>query len=70
MVAMVPCTSILPGYPAIGETITRSDGTLSHTIDAVHMRSIELPDPMPVNASTITAIGSEPVIDFNRNILS
>jgi hypothetical protein len=64
---MVPRTPILHGCPGIIETVPRSDGTLSQAIDAVHVHSQPLPNPVPMNAG---AIALEFVVDGDCDILS
>jgi hypothetical protein len=64
---MVPRTPILHSSPGIIETVIRSDGTLSQAIDAVHVRSQPLPNPVPMNTG---AIAVEFVVDGDCDILS
>ena len=63
---MVPRTPILHGSPGIIETVPRSDWTLGYAIDAVHMHSQPLPNPVPMNTG---AIVSELVVDDDRDVL-
>ena len=63
---MVPRTPILHGSPRIIETVPRSDGTLSQAIDAVHVRSQPLSNPVPMNTG---AIALELVVDGDCDIL-
>ena len=53
VVAVVPCRSVLSRIKGIVERVAGCDGTLSYAIDAVHVHSSELPDPMPVDACTV-----------------
>jgi hypothetical protein len=64
---MVPRTPILHGSPGISEIVPRSDGTLSHAIDAVHVHSQPLSNPVPMNTG---AIALELVVDDDCDILS
>jgi hypothetical protein len=64
---MIPRTPILHGSPGIIETVPRSDGTLSQAIDAVHLHTQPLPNPVPMNTG---AIALELVVDSDCDILS
>lgn len=63
---MVPRTPILRDLPCIIETVPRSDWTLSKAIDTVHMHSMVLSNPMPMNTG---AIVFEVVVDDDRDSL-
>lgn len=56
IVAMIPSMSVLKSAPSICETISLSNGALGHTIDTVHLISVELSDTMPVNCCTIEVV--------------
>ena len=64
---MVPRTPILHGSPGISEIVPRSDGTLSQAIDAVHLHTQQLSNPVPMNTG---AIALEVVVDGDCDILS
>jgi hypothetical protein len=64
---MVPRTPILYSSPGIIETVSRSDRTLSYTIDAVYMYSYLLSNPIPMSTSAIVL---ELVVDDDCDILS
>lgn len=48
--------SILKSAPSIRETISLSNGALSHTVDTVHLIGVELSNTMPVNCGTIEVV--------------
>ena len=64
---MVPRTPILHGSPGISEIVTRSDGTLSQAIDAVHLHTQPLSNSVPVNTG---AVALELIVDGDCDILS
>jgi hypothetical protein len=64
---MVPRTTILHGSPGVTETVSGSYGALSYAIDAVHMHSQPLSNPMPMDTGTIPL---KLVVDDDCDILS
>ena len=67
VVTMIPRTPVLHCPPGIIKTVFRSDWTLSYAIDAIHMHSQPLSDPVPMNTGAIVL---ELIFDNNCNILS
>jgi hypothetical protein len=50
---MIPRRSILGSLEAVCKALTRCDRTLSNAVDAVHVHSLVLSNPVPVNAGAI-----------------
>lgn len=50
---MIPTTAVLHGSELISEAVARSNRALCDAIDTVHVRSIQLPDPMEMNRCAV-----------------
>ena len=64
---MVPRTSILHSSPGVVKSVVRSGRTLSYAINAVHVHSPPLSNPVPMNTSAIVL---KLVVDKDCDILA
>lgn len=66
VMTVVPRTSILHCPPGVDKLVFRSNGTLSDTIDTIHLHGLPLSNPMPVDACAIIC---KIVLDSNVDTL-
>jgi len=55
-VTVIPRAPVLRGFPSVCKGFARGNGALGNASNSVHVRSLILPDTMPVNSRAVVEV--------------